>query len=406
MDVLEAMKADPKSPHVSGDAEWWGEPLWGIDNALVGPWLPLSRSTAGGKARIRLGFSSRTSGTGWMSTRIFWSSTSGEAGPAVGLKPDIADWRAPPRPPAPGGAFLATGQVPGEFARWICCCKRWSTATYASSFYALVAVGLVLIFGVLGIINFAHGELYMMGAYCVLYFYMMQDLPYFVALALAAVLLAIFGLIIERLLFRRMLDNPLGGLIISLGLLLVLQATAAMFFGVRMEFITEPLPGSLRLFGESGPTVGIQRLFLIGTAVVLLTGLWAFLHRTRWGWALRACSQDPEAAALQGISLAKVSRMSVCIGAALAAIAGGLSAPLVSPSPYMGHSVIVAAFIVTIVGGLGSVQGALVAAVLYGFIDTFVTTYMGGTVADIVGLVLMLIVLTIKPTGLFGYEQA
>jgi len=278
-------------------------------------------------------------------------------------------------------------------------------AIYASSFYALVAVGLVLIFGVLGIINFAHGELYMMGAYCVLYFYMMQDLPYFVALALAAVLLGVVGLIMERLLFRPMLNNPLGGLIISLGLLLIMQATAAMLFGVRMEFITEPFPGSIELFGDLGPTVGIQRLILIVMAVILLAGLWAFLHRTRWGWALRACSQDPEAAALQGISLAKVSRMSVAIGAALAAIAGGLSAPLVSPSPYMGHSVIVAAFIVTIVGGLGSVQGALIAAVLYGFVDTFVTTYVGGTVADIVGLVLMLVVLTIKPTGLFGYAE-
>lgn len=278
-------------------------------------------------------------------------------------------------------------------------------AVYAASFFALVAVGLVLIFGVLGIINFAHGELYMMGAYCVLYFYMMQNMPYYVALALAAVFLAVFGLIVERLLFRPMLQNPLGGLIISLGLLLVLQAVAAMTFGVRMEFITEPVPGSIRLFGETGPTVGIQRLMLIVAAVVLLSGLWIFLHRTRWGWALRACSQDPEAAALQGISLAKVSRLAVAIGAALAGVAGGLAAPLVSPSPYMGHSVIVAAFIVTIVGGLGSVQGALLAAAIYGFVHTFVTTYAGGTVADIVGLVLMLVVLTIRPAGLFGYAE-
>lgn len=278
-------------------------------------------------------------------------------------------------------------------------------AVYAASFFALVAVGLVLIFGVLGIINFAHGELYMLGAYCVLYFYMMQDMPYYLALALAAVLLAVFGLIVERLLFRPMLQNPLGGLIISLGLLLVLQATAAMTFGVRMEFITEPIPGSIRLFGEDGPTIGIQRLMLIVAAVILLSGLWLFLHRTRWGWALRACSQDPEAAALQGISLTKVSRLAVAIGAALAGVAGGLSAPLVSPSPYMGHSVIVAAFIVTIVGGLGSVQGALLAAIIYGFVDTFITTYAGGTLADIAGLVLMLLVLTVKPAGLMGYAE-
>jgi branched-chain amino acid transport system permease protein len=278
-------------------------------------------------------------------------------------------------------------------------------AVYSASFFALVAVGLVLVFGVLGIINFGHGELYMMGAYCILYFYMMQGLPYYVALALAVVVLAVFGLIIERFLFRPMLDNPLGGLIISLGLLLVLQASASMLFGVRMEHIVAPMQGSLRVFGEAGPSIAIQRLMLIGAAVVLLTGLWLFLHRTRWGWALRACSQDPEAAALQGISLAKVSRLAVVIGAVLAGVAGGLAAPIVSPTPYMGHDVIVAAFIVTIVGGLGSVQGALVAAILYGFVHTFVTTYASGVVADMVGLVLMLLVLTIRPQGLFGSAE-
>jgi len=276
---------------------------------------------------------------------------------------------------------------------------------YMASFLALIAVGLVLIFGVLGIINFAHGEFYMLGAYCVLYFYMIQNMPYYVALALAAVVVAIFGLIVERFLFRPMLDNPLGGLIISLGVLLVLQAGVAMLFGVRMEFITSPVPGSVTLFGAEGPSIAKQRLLLIAAAVVLLGGLWGFLRRTRWGWALRACSQDSEAAALQGISMTRVSRLAVGIGAALASVAGGLSAPLVSPSPYMGHSVIVAAFIVTIVGGLGSVEGAIVAAILFAFVDTFVTTYGSGVLADIVGLLLMLVVLTIKPTGLFGKAE-
>lgn len=278
-------------------------------------------------------------------------------------------------------------------------------AIYSASFIALIAVGLVLIFGVLGIVNFAHGELYMLGAYCVLYLYMMQELPYFVALGLAAVVLAVFGLLIERVLFRPMLDNPLGGLIISLGLLLILQAGVAMLFGVRMEFITEPWPGSVNLFGVAGPSIGIQRLILIAAAVILLSALWLFLHRTRWGWALRACAQDPEAAALQGISIRSVSRVAVVIGAVLAGVAGGLAVPLVSPTPYMGHSVIVSAFIVTIVGGLGSVQGAVVAAILFGFVHTFVTTYGGGVLADIVGLVLMLVVLMVKPTGLFGKAE-
>ena len=278
-------------------------------------------------------------------------------------------------------------------------------ALYLASFFALISVGLVLIFGVLGIINFAHGEFYMLGAYCMLYFYMMQSMPYWIALALAAVVLAIFGLIVERVLFRPMLKNPLGGLIISLGLLLVLQALVAMIFGVRMEFITSPIPGSVRPLGAEGPSISGQRLLLVAAAVGLLGGLWMLLRRTRWGRALRACAQDAEAAALQGISLRNVSRLAVCIGAALAGIAGALSAPLVSPTPYMGHSVIVAAFIVTIVGGLGSVEGAIIASILFAFVNTFVTTYGSGVLADIVGLLLMLVVLTIKPTGLFGKAE-
>jgi len=275
-------------------------------------------------------------------------------------------------------------------------------AVYAASFMALIAVGLVMIFGVMGVINFAHGELYMMGAYAVVYFYMDQQLPFLLAVAIGVILLGIFGVLIERGLFRPMRDNPLGGLIVSIGLLLILQALAVLGFGVRMEFVNNPFPGAITLFGIEGLTIPIQRLILIVAAVVLLGALWLFLRRSKWGWALRACAQDPDAAALQGMSMDHAARLAIVIGAALAGVAGALSAPLVQPSPFMGHSVIVAAFIVIIVGGMGSLEGAVVASILYAFVHTFVTTFSSGVVADIVGLLLMLIVLTIKPTGLFG----
>lgn len=273
-------------------------------------------------------------------------------------------------------------------------------AIYAASFMALIAVGLVLIFGVMGVINFAHGELYMMGAYAVVYFYMGQEMPFFLAVALGVLILGIFGLLVERGLFRPMRDNPLGGLIISIGLLLILQALAVMGFGVRMKHISTPFPGSIPIM--DGVSIPAQRLVLIVAAVALLGALWAFLRRSKWGWALRACAQDAEAAALQGMSMNKTARLALCIGAALAGVAGALSAPLVQPSPFMGHSVIVAAFIVIIVGGMGSLEGAVVAAILYAFVHTFVTTFSSGVMADIVGLLLMLVVLTVKPTGLFG----
>jgi branched-chain amino acid transport system permease protein len=278
-------------------------------------------------------------------------------------------------------------------------------AVYAASFMALIAVGLVLIFGVMGVINFAHGELYMMGAYTVVYFYAGQQLNFFLAVAIGLVFVGLIGVAMERALFRPLRDNPLGGLIASIGLLLILQALVAMGFGVRMEHINPPSQVALTVFGIEGVTIPQQRLYVIIATLVLLGGLGVFLKRSKFGWALRACAQDPEAAALQGISMNQTARLAMFIGAALAGVAGALTAPLVRTFPYMGHSVIVTAFIVIIVGGIGSLEGAVVAAILYAFVHTFVTTFADGVIADIVGLLLMLGVLVIRPTGLFGVKE-
>lgn len=276
-------------------------------------------------------------------------------------------------------------------------------ATYAASYIALIAVGLALIFGVMGIINFAHGELYMVGAYCVVYFYSDLALPFFAAVVLGLVFVGGLGLLMERALFRPLRDNPLGGLIASIGFLLILQTLVVLGFGVRMEHIPPPTQEKIVLW--EGVILTWQRLYVILATVLLLGALWAFLRRSKFGWALRACAQDPEAAALQGISMNHTARLALFIGAALAGVAGALTAPLISPTPYIGHSVIVTAFIVIIVGGLGSLEGAVIAAILYAFVHTFVTTFYDGVIANIVGLSLMLIVLVTKPTGLFGAQE-
>ncbi len=273
-------------------------------------------------------------------------------------------------------------------------------AIYAASYMSLVAVGLVLIFGVMGVINFAHGELYMLGAYAVVWLYADFQMPFMFAVAVGLVFVGVVGLGMERALFRPLRDNPLGGLVASIGFLMVLQALAVMGFGVRMEHVP-PVTQEVIVFSEK-IRLAVPRLYVIIAAVVLLTALWAFLKKTRFGWALRASAQDPEAAALQGISINQTSRIAMFIGAGLAGIAGALTAPLVSVNPYMGHSVIITAFIVIIVGGIGSLEGAVVAAVAYAFIHTIVTTFWDGVIANIVGLSLMLAVLIVKPTGLFG----
>ncbi len=276
-------------------------------------------------------------------------------------------------------------------------------ALMQSSFVALMAVGLVLIFGVMRVINFAHGEFYMAGAYVVFWLYAQHELPFFAAVVAAMIIVGIIGLIIEQLLFKPMRDNPLGGLIMSIGVLFILQVLAAVIFGVGLMKHIPPLyPGATPLFGMDGVSVPWQRLVAFGIAVVLLIGFWLFLKRTRLGWALRACAQDREAAALQGMSINKLALLAMGLGAGMAGAAGAIMAPLVRVYPYIGGPVIVTAFIVIIVGGIGSLEGAVLAAVLYTFFHTFVATYLDGTIASILGLLLMLLVLTVRPAGLLG----
>ncbi len=276
-------------------------------------------------------------------------------------------------------------------------------ALYSASYISLVAVGLVLIFGVMGIVNFAHGELFMVGAYVVVALYSSFKLPFILVAAIGIIFVGCIGLLMERTMFRPLRENPLGGLVASIGFLMILQALASIMFGVRMAFVP-PVTQEVIEFSDR-IRLPVQRLYVILAAFGFLSALWLFLTKTRFGWALRASAQDPEAAALQGISINQTARIAMFIGAALAGVAGVLTAPLISVNPHMGHSVIIAAFIVVIVGGVGSLEGAVVASVAYAFVHTFVTTFFDGVIADITGLSLMFVVLIIKPTGLFGTAE-
>jgi branched-chain amino acid transport system permease protein len=275
-------------------------------------------------------------------------------------------------------------------------------AAYAASYMALIAVGLVLIFGVMGVINFAHGELYMAGAYAIVYLYAGMQMPFLVAVAVGLAFVGCLGLVIEWAMFRPLRDNPLGGLIASIGFLLVLQSGAVLLFGVRAQNV--PAVSRERL-DIAGAVLTYDRFMVIAATIVLLAALWSFLRFTRFGRALRAVSQDREAAALQGISINQTARWAMFIGAALAGVAGALTAPLVPTTPYMGHAVIVTAFIIIIVGGIGSLEGAVIAAILYAVVHTLVTTFFDGVIANIVGLLLMLAVLIVRPQGLFGAQE-
>ena len=268
-------------------------------------------------------------------------------------------------------------------------------------FFALFAVGLVLIFGVMGVVNFAHGELVMVGAYTIWLVHAQHGLAFIPTLILAILLVTAIGLLMERFLFRPTRNDPLAGLICSIGVLFLLQVAATLVGGEGpSKQVPPPFHGTLVLFDFL--RIPYQRLFAFGISALALGTLWYFLTRTRLGWALRAVALDRDAAALQGININHISMIAIGVGAALAGLAGGLMAPLTNINPHMGHNVIITAFIVTIVGGVGSLSGAVFAAIIYALFHTFVTVYFGGTVATICGLILMVLVLIVRPTGIMG----
>jgi branched-chain amino acid transport system permease protein len=268
-------------------------------------------------------------------------------------------------------------------------------------FFALFAVGLVLIFGVMSVVNFAHGELVMIGAYTIWLLHAQNGLGFIPAIFVAIILVTLIGLLMERFLFRPTRDDPLAGLICSIGVLFILQVVATLVGGEGpSKQVPPPFHGTFILFDYL--RIPYQRIFSLIVSIAALTTLWYFLTRTKLGWALRAVALDREAAALQGININRISMIAIGVGGALAGLAGALMAPLTNINPHMGHNVIITAFIVTIVGGVGSLPGAVMAAVLYALFHTFITVYFGGTVATICGLIFMVVVLIVKPTGIMG----
>ncbi len=268
-------------------------------------------------------------------------------------------------------------------------------------FFSLFAVGLVLIFGVMGVVNFAHGELVMVGAYTIWLLHAQNGLAYVPAVGVAIVVVTSIGLCMERFLFRPTRNDPLAGLICSIGVLFILQVAATLVGGEGpSKQVPPPFHGTWVV--SDYLRIPYQRLISLLVSALALSLLWCFLTRSKLGWALRAVALDREAAALQGININRISMIAIAVGAALAGLAGALIAPLTNINPHMGHNVIITAFIVTIVGGVGSLSGAVLAAILYALCHTFITVYFGGTVATICGLLLMVVVLIVKPTGLMG----
>ncbi len=272
-----------------------------------------------------------------------------------------------------------------------------------SSFFALIAVGLSLVFGVMHIVNFAHGEFYMVGAYTVWVLYAKMHWPFFLAVLAAIVIVGILGLISERLVFRQAKGNVLSGFIMSVGLVFILQVAVAQIWGLgKMKPVPAAYPEVLSFGGIS---TSWQRFIVIPATIILLGSLWFFLENFRMGRAMRASALEPDAAALQGISVKKAATVAMFIGSAMAGAAGALMAPIMSVHPYMGHAVVWNAFVVVIVGGAGNIKGTVLASLFFGYMTTIITTLFDSTIANLVNVLVMLVLLAIRPQGMAGHAE-
>ena len=268
--------------------------------------------------------------------------------------------------------------------------------------YALIAIGLTLIFGIMRIIQYAHGEFYMLGAYVLYYWSSVLKLPYWLGILVSAGAIFIIGALLQLLLFRPLHGkNILYSLAVSMGLIFIISSGGLITFGTVVKGIPSVVTGGVSVLGAF---YTYERMVISIFSATLILALWFFLQRTTTGMAMRAVSEDPEVSSLQGINTRRIHWIAFGLGSALAAVAGCLMGTLLSIVPTMGFIATVKAFMIVILGGLGSVPGALIGGLIIGFIDSFVTTLISADVAYIIGFITIFVILVFKPSGLFGQE--
>jgi len=265
--------------------------------------------------------------------------------------------------------------------------------------YALVALGLTLVYGILHVPNFAHGAFYMVGAFMSFTLLTRYGLNYWVAMAGSAAVVAVLSTLAERLVFHPLRHHEgLHSMIAAIGMLLFLEASVQLIWGPDNKMIQSPYAGVVEL---GGARASVQRLLIIGAAVVLMVALHLFLKKTVMGSTIIAMAQNRDGASLVGIDANRVAMLTFAISGALAAVAATLYAPINLVNPGMGHLVITKAFVIIILGGMGSVPGAIVGGLIIGFAESFGSFYISSNYQDIIAFVLLVVILSFRPQGLF-----
>jgi branched-chain amino acid transport system permease protein len=267
------------------------------------------------------------------------------------------------------------------------------------SVYSLVALGLTLVYGILHIPNFAHGALFMVGAYLSFMGVVTLGANYWVAMTASAVVVAVLAVLSDRLVFNRLRNAPpLHDMIAAIGLLLFLEAVVQVVWGAQFRRLPPPYPSVIRMFDLTAPA---QRLIIIAAAFGLMGALYLFLKKTIVGSTIIAMAQNREGAALVGIDARRVSILTFAISGALAAVAATLFAPINLIYPTMGHLVIMKAFVIIILGGMGSIPGAIIGAMIIGFAESLGAFYISTDYKDLIAFMLLVLILSLRPQGLF-----
>jgi branched-chain amino acid transport system permease protein len=269
--------------------------------------------------------------------------------------------------------------------------------------YMLMAVGFTLVFGIMRVVNFAHGEFYMLGAFTAFFTYVYWEMPFVVCLAIAAVTVGILGMLIERTLIQPFRSDEMSGMIATLAISVIIQNGAVLLWGPAPRAMPDIVTGTLAVGPFSFPW---SRLVVIAAAALIFVAFWLFMQRTRLGRAMRVVAQDTETALLQGIRVNYIYPLAFGLSVALAALAGALMGPVFSVSPFVGLTPMLKAFVVVILGGLGSVPGAVVGGLMLGMIESFTATIFGSLVSDILQLLLVILILLVRPAGLLGQREA
>lgn len=268
--------------------------------------------------------------------------------------------------------------------------------------YILMALGFTMIFGVLRIVNFAHGEFYMLGAFFVLMAIVKLQINYYLAMVIAVVAIGLLGFLAEEVIFRRFRDKELEGMIVALGLSILMQNLGLVAWGPYDLSIPPVFTGVLKIGSMFYP---VERLMVVLLSFLLMAGFYLFLKRTRLGLAIQAIAQDTEIARVQGMRINRLYPLAFAIGTGLAAAAGAVIGPLFQLNPWMGIMPQVKAFIVVILGGIGSIPGAFLGGLILGVAESFVSTYASKALADMLGFIIVIVILLFRPSGLFGHSQ-